>query len=558
MPFSRTVFLCSLLVSLFAGPVQADFLAAFSTKSGGFNKTDLSLSFLDPVSLEVLSTTELGKFSGFSIATGFGDKEGDFFQVILPPAKGRQPAQLAVFSMESRQEVARLPIGDLHAQKAAGEAGFIELSEDQSTLYILGREKKKWRLDVYERPSHRKISSLDLPKTLASALLLPNGKIALSVKTKNSHQELQLLNTTTGALVAAHEFPRFSELRLIPGDNQKDLVVLATRNVPIDRDPGDLKVIHGDVVDLHRLNVENGEKSEPLKLGYEPTPVNLDEANQFGYFATRQTLSEKGISLWKVDQGQVELLIETDIQANPEFTMVSEKNGVAVVYCGYSAVILDLAGKSLRHAVELPIEALSGFLNSTGQLAYFRETKGSEVGLLDLLDGKVIDAVPTGDKGTKFLQAMSTVAGVAMAGITGYGFFIIRPGTETAMLTDTNEKNLYVINSRTGDVTVLNAASLARIKVLKVTGPMLLSHYEDSPFVYALGWGEVALIDPVTNEIVRNHTNGGFVGANKDKGRIFFSTEHGLQQIDIRTGNVVKTVTSLTQVYSVVDSAPSP
>ncbi len=73
----------------------------------------------------------------------------------------------------------------------------------------------------------------------------------------------------------------------------------------------------------------------------------------------------------------------------------------------------------------------------------------------------MIDESGTGRAGVKFGQFMGSVL-LASAGVyyAGYASFPVAY-SDTAMITDDDEKSLYVINSKTSDVTIFDAHTLS-------------------------------------------------------------------------------------------------
>jgi len=365
---------------------------------------------------------------------------------------------------------------------------------------------------------------------------------------------LLVIDIDKQAVLNTHEFERDTKLRLIPSNNPEQFILLASRNIPIERDEKTRKAIYADIVYLNTFDTHSGQQINRIKLGYNPTLVNLDERNESGYFPTRRSISKKGLTLWSIREGIVKKVMDTNLHYSPTTTFVREDLGVATILCGRRAVIMNLKTQTVSHDIKLPIDAVSGFMSDDGVLVFFREQKGSEIGVMDTTKGDVIGDSPTGSQGKKFAQALLSIAGVAIGAHTGFYYIAIPVATETTMMTDKQENYLYVINYSTGDVTIFNARSFVRLKTIPFPGVAALARYDGSPYMFVLSFGGLALIDSASNEVFRRYQQGRFAGINEEVGNAYFSDVEGLKIIDIATGDILHVVSELANVYLVVSS----
>lgn len=532
------------------------FEIAFSKEKSSLTKHTDSLSFLDPQTHSVIQTTVLGEMSNLNRASGFADDEEEFFYVLLPSAK-RKPWHIVVFSIQDHKEIARLEIGKSNHVNPEFENHIFRFSADSKQLFVIGPDKKKkWRLDVYDKPSHELNWSAELPKGVSGAIVLPTGHLAITTsKQLGGKDSFTVFDVENRKTLVTHEFERGTNLRVLPSSSVDRFILLSTIKTPVGRVKDTNQFIYSDAVSLYTMDAHTGGQIEKVKLGYEPTLVYLDEENDYGYFSTRRSIKGKGLTLWRIKDGEVELVLETDLHYNPSVTFVKESQGLATLLCEKRAVTFRLEDKSLMHDYKLPITAVSGFMSDNGELIYFREEKGSAIGVLDVAKGELIGSSPTGNRGEKFARVLANVATVAIGAYTGIYGIMLPIATETSMMTDKNEESLYVINHVTKDVTIFKTAGLERLDTVSVSSAFAVAHYESSQYIYALGFGEITLIDPQTNKVFKNYEDGAFAGINEVLGNAYYSDEDGLKIIAIATGEVTDVVAKPENIYLVIGSS---
>jgi len=132
----------SAILILIVSTTAHTFEIAFSQEKSSWTKHIVSLSFLDPVTHDVITTTVLGEMGNMAQASGFADEQQEFFYVLLP-GTGLEPWQLVVFSIKDHAEITRLPIGKSNHAKHAFETQFIRISADGKLLIAIGPDKKR-------------------------------------------------------------------------------------------------------------------------------------------------------------------------------------------------------------------------------------------------------------------------------------------------------------------------------------------------------------------------------------------------------------------------------
>jgi YVTN family beta-propeller protein len=200
-----------------------------------------------------------------------------------------------------------------------------------------------------------------------------------------------------------------------------------------------------------------------------------------------------------------------------------------------------------------------GSLSSNGTLAYLKQDRSSKVGVLDLQQDRAIEVSMAGSVAKKLGYATAAVAASVWIASLGSQFipWLYPPPPDTSMLRDAQERYLYVINSQTDDITVLDAETLKREKLLRVSNPLFMAKQREGNGIWAFGQDEIALIDTEKNEIVMRRSEGVFAGAELASMRAYFADENGLNVIDTATGKVTAVVESLADAYLVVHALPS-
>jgi len=158
---------------------------------------------------------------------------------------------------------------------------------------------------------------------------------------------------------------------------------------------------------------------------------------------------------------KINLITHSEIFLEPSSLIVSNQASRFLVAGKGDFLLLDSDTNRQPKKIGRPFDIATGFFSSDDSLVYLREGTGSEVGVVGFEQQKIINTSGVGRKSVKFGQFMATVAlGAATGFYTGYIGISYRY-SDTAMLLSRNEERLYVVNSKTNDVTLFNAKDLA-------------------------------------------------------------------------------------------------
>jgi hypothetical protein len=210
----------------------------------------------------------------------------------------------------------------------------------------------------------------------------------------------------------------------------------------------------------------------------------------------------------------------------------------------------ELSTGALESEIELEVSAGNGFVSEDDRFAFYREKSGSEVGAIEIEDWQLIGESATGNRLKKLGKVVLAAGTIAAAYYSlnapcsgwvcvsaPYYSIYLPPPVNTQMLADLTHENLYVINTQTGDVTVLGLTDFDRVRVESVRGAFLVIQLENSPYITLMGLGEIAFINPATTQPEKRHDNGSLVGLDTTNQTAFMVSEDNLIEINLRNGN---------------------
>jgi hypothetical protein len=550
------------VILLMSSAVAQTYEVAISVEKAGWGNHLSSLMFLDPLTRDVLATHILGVHPALLTVNGQVDSDGEYFYATVP-AKGRKSWSLLVFNIDTHEEIAFLPIGSRLDKYQQPTPVFFNGVSDDGKRFVTLVQRRNWQLDVYERPSFKLLGTSPEFKNVSTVEYVGNRQLVITSSTKYGKEvAFHLLNIESQEVITTQHFENGTKLEIIPDVAKGEFLVIAAQEVTLGRDAKTKRVKSGHSVTLHKIDAQTGLELEKVKLGYAATKFYVDDTNQYNYLATRKTLTEQGVTVWRAGKGQIEQLIETDLHYNPSLTLVSEKHGIATVFCEKRILVFDLEDHSLKHDIPLPFVATSGFFSKDANKVFFRETGGSEVGAIDLQRGELIGDSPTGRRGVKaglaVLSIASVTADIYLSFIAPYPLFLIPSPVfifpiDTQMMTDPAEKYLYVINQQTNDLTVFSAGDFERLDTIPIKQPFALHRFSGSQNLYVMGLHELSVIGPGDHLPFNRYRDGNFAGLDLQQGVAYFANDEALQIIDIDTGQLISRhpeLKNVTQVFT--------
>lgn len=203
-------------------------------------------------------------------------------------------------------------------------------------------------------------------------------------------------------------------------------------------------------------------------------------------------------------------------------------------------VLINLTDGYPYTETKLPFDTANYAYNTHGDLLYLREGSGSEVAVIDVANGELIERSGTGRPGVKFGQFLGSVA---LAGATGFGLGymqIVYKRSSTGMILNHPENHLYVINWKTNDVTRFNAADLSnRDAIATGRGTMLVYQSDDTAApVWVFSNKQITQINDRDFKVAQAIDYEALVGFDGEQDFFIIKTEQAVQTFDMKTGEI--------------------
>lgn len=190
-------------------------------------------------------------------------------------------------------------------------------------------------------------------------------------------------------------------------------------------------------------------------------PVFTTKNNKENVYFVNNFKNKLGLEINQLIDNNIHNIAQIDIDLKPVFFAASNKLDRFIIASTSNFILVDTDSSKVPKRISSPFDIATGYFSADDSLVYLREGTGSEVGVIDFNQQKIINKSGTGRKSVKFGLLMATVAlGAASGYYTGY-VNVSYSYTDTAMLLSRDEQRLYVINSRTNDVTLFDAKNLS-------------------------------------------------------------------------------------------------
>lgn len=169
---------------------------------------------------------------------------------------------------------------------------------------------------------------------------------------------------------------------------------------------------------------------------------------------------------------------------------------------------------------------------------FLREGSGSEVAAFDTLTGEKIDRSGTGRPGVKFGQFLASAAFTAV----GYGYGYIAYAyklSSTDMMLNVNQDKLYVINSKTNDVTQFNANDLSGRKALATGGgtAFMYQHEDNSDSFFVLSNKKANIISDKDFSMIKQLKFDEVLGLDFDASLLFIKEDDTIKAMSMIDGS---------------------
>jgi hypothetical protein len=455
------------------------------------------------------------------------------------PGKGRKSWYLAAIDANEGQELGRVDLGWRNPQDPKYYAQFARESEDGRFLHALDLVKGTWGLVTVRLEDFEPVSRLALDKGHPTVRSITPNRVAVSTEHQQSNFDvLRLLDTDTGAILSEQTYRETRDFGLQVSADKAELYAVSGRKFAYAIDERSLRRKYTSKANLDIFSVSDGTLKTTIDLGYNPSAIAAAIGGDEGRYvlSTADPLGTEA-SLWRMRGDQVAKIASFPVtRCSQNSLVVVEKHDLAVVACREQISILSLSSGQIKGQLKAKLRMSHGMVSDDGRFLFLREAEGSEVALVDLSSMSLLGKSGSGSAGRKFGAIMFSAAGIAAAAWTGFGFVTTFDFSDTAMLLDNNQTNVYVLNRGTQDVSIYNLEQLERTATIFLPGaPFAVSRFPDSRFVFGLAERAVVAIDDVTHEAAAEWTDGYFAGADGKFNELYYGTKQGLKIIDMAT-----------------------
>ncbi|WP_223788372.1 hypothetical protein [Marinicella meishanensis] len=419
---------------------------------------------------------------------------------------------------------------------------FMHLSEDQTRLYLHTGHKKTQQLTVIDVVNNRISQQIPLNKHDHEVRLSADQQYLIITDLKKNH--LSLYSLALGAVVFQQALGKRGHFGLIHQHH-----VYLTRFDGRHRDTRNSVADHmfgtNLLNDFSRTKywVEvtdlTSQKQNTIALDstYAPAYAVQPAADQVWVLST--TDKDKTAVLTQLHGTQATELKRYDVAISPEALHYDEAFNRLLVIGGHDLALINLNDLDQLTLIDRPFDVVDHVFSSDGQQLYLKEGVGSEVAVVAVDSGQILGRSGTGRPGVKVGHAMATVALAAATGSQGFGVYVAIY-SNTGMILDASENHLYVINSKTHDVTRFQAKDLSDRQALPTgRGTFLVyqSEGEDRP-VWVFSQQQVNQIDNATFKPDNTIEYEALVGLDWAQDSFTIQTKDHLQVMDLKTGAV--------------------
>jgi hypothetical protein len=383
-------------------------------------------------------------------ARHFFSPSGQYLVVYLTNKK-KVASEMVVYSTNDLNEVMRVKV-DKFATVFMGQHLAPIFNEDESVIALqVAKGKKQNFINAYNLNSGNLLYSIEFAKK-GQLLGQSQSKNTFYIGGKSStkgHAGLYVYNITDGDLLKT-----FKEKKVFY-NYRSDLASDFFVKILSDQSTRQYAVF--------TLDPDTGKRLFKQKLGNTKPIFNKVNVDDNFFYMVNKSGSPKKISVSKFENNSLELLVSTDGELNPYHLTASHDGRKFIVASKSNMRLLDRDEPDNIFKMNAPFDVATGFFSDDDSLVYLREGTGSEVGIVDFTNRKLIGDSGTGRASVKFGQFMASVAlAAATGGISGGSYISIAYyRSDTAMLLSRDQQKLYVVNAKTNDVTIFNAKDLS-------------------------------------------------------------------------------------------------
>lgn len=402
-----------------------------------------------------------------------------------------------VLDLESNSKIAEIDFGKSY--KSVGE--FLNLKDTSKLYYYMKTSKNLAALKVFDATNYNHLYTVDIDplsvvlgenySVLTFFDVSPDFKTLFIQTQKKNYRQILVLNNNTGELLTKIPLGKGKVFSKLTNDGKyilthkykggKSALIDTTsfeatyqsagnKKPPLYYDNSVFRIIGvnskaGKAKKLKIHNLINGQDISVDKyFTDEPLFYQDEESNKLYIFGQSRKTSK--FSLFAYSSQKVSKVNTVDKKFRPKY-LISQPDSDNVLINGAGEIaIFNPHQPQELNIINTPFDIADMATSSDNRKLFVKEGSGSEVAALDIESGKLIGRSGTGRAGVKFGQFLGSVTIAAIGAGIGY-IPIYASYSNTAMKFNRDETRLYVINTKTHDVTAFNASDLSGREALE-------------------------------------------------------------------------------------------
>ncbi len=407
----------------------------------------------------------------------------------MPSKKKKNPGVARVFDSIDLNETLRFEMHRPTAQLIAssGQQSAVLQSRDLQRLLVSAQHGRTQHLDVFDLSSGARLHSLPISRKDNRILISADEQRAVAHNHIGGPKRIQLLDLTLGKSLLTHTPTR------------DDVTVTLDRAHYFVRWEHKTNSMRRQTLQIRLLS--NGDLVQTIESEND-IAVAHSEASGESYLVWTEIDSLRRLHIARVDaQHQLHTLYTGELSIQrPSHAHFDDERQRLVVVSGQNNLILDVDGDRVVTG-KSPFDADFGQSIDGGERVLIREQTGSEVALLDASDLSLIKRRGSGRGWIKMTHLLTSTIGVTTGLFHGY-FFFVYAASNTGVVVDGHERHIYVINTKTHDVSVFNSEDLSDPQMHGLGRSYFLTVFQghkDAPVV-ALSQNNALLFDPRSGE----------------------------------------------------------
>lgn len=462
-----------------------------------------------------------------------------------PGKRRKDPGEVIVYAADSLREISRFKVAAPQYPVVPAEGGgakmgvFFKISDDESRFIAFTAENRENLIQIFDVSSGRLLLEQAIGRGKMIVQTSPDDSYLIAYGFKGGKRKIHVIDVDAAKLMRKHEVGR--------------------RQIYVRLDDSHYMV---------QLKLKQKAGYELLVRDYKSGNLvsnSIESSNPFIFYVNKNINyslisyldkeKKQKLRVIKInDDGQIENVFAVEEHMKPYFMKMSHDHNYLFVSRGTKAWLMNVGKPDSLVKSSVGFDINQGIFDANGEYVYFREGTGSEVAVVDVRTGEKINSSATGRKSVKFGKFLASVAMVAVGVHTGY-FMVPIQNTDTAMILDQSEQSVFVINSKTNDVTRFNTRDLSEKKSTATgSGTFFVARSLSSDSIYVLSGSHVNLFDASSGDLLAK-VDANIIGLDTERSMVFSAVEDGFEAVSLDTGEVVKRVESV--VPDIIYALPS-